>query len=109
MQINITARHFRAPRSLREHTIERISRLERYFGGILWCEVILSEGKNPGHIKTVEIVAHVYRSTLTAVAQAEEFKGALSTALEKLEGRLKKYKAKLREKYKIQRRYRTKR
>lgn len=106
MQITVTARHFRASKSLKEYTIRKISKLEKFYGGIVSCNVVLSVEKNPGHSKKVEIVLRVYGLTLTSVGQSESFLSALGAAIEKMEAQLKRYTSKLRERIKNQRRTR---
>lgn len=104
MQIHLTARHFRAPKLLQNLVYEKITKLERFYGGIVSCNVILTNEKNSKNLKKAEINVRVYRSTLTSVVWSDDFSKAIVAAIEKLERQLKRYKFKLRERHKIQKR-----
>ena len=104
MEIHLTARHFRAPKILRDFVHAKILKLEKIYEGIVRCDVILTNEKIPKKSRRVEIKIHVYRSTLTSVVRSDDFAKAVVAAIEKLERQLVRYKAKLRERYKIRKR-----
>jgi ribosomal subunit interface protein len=101
MEIHLTARHFRAPSILQDHVQAKISKLERFYEGIVRCDVILTDEKTPEKSKKVEIKIKVYRSTLTSVVRSDGFSNGVVEAIEKLERQLVRYKSKLRERHKI--------
>jgi ribosomal subunit interface protein len=73
---------------------EKLGRLEKYFDGIHRLHVILDI--EDARRQTVELVCTVARrSTLVAKGEAEDLYAAIDQAEKKLEGELKKYKAKL--------------
>ncbi len=104
MQINLTARHIRASKVLKDHAISKISKLEKFYEGIVWCDVILTAEKTPKNSNKVEVIMRVYRSTLSSTARSDEFMTAVGEAVDKIERQIKKYKSKLRERHKIQKR-----
>lgn len=101
MEIHLTARHFRCPTVLQGCVFGKIPKLEKIYGGIVSCDVILTNEKTPKKPKKVEIKIRVYRSTLTSIVRSEDFSKAIVACIEKLERQLVRYKSKLREGYKL--------
>jgi putative sigma-54 modulation protein len=89
---------------MEEYVLGKLSKLEKIYEGIVWCDVILTNEKTPKNSKRVEINIRVYRSTLTSVVRSEDFSRAVVAAIEKLERQLVRYKSKLRERYKLRKR-----
>ena len=104
MKIHLTARHFRAPSTLKDYVVAKTSKLERFYEGIVRCDVILTREKTPKKSNIVEIKVKVHRSTLTSVVRSDGFSKAVVEAIEKLERQLVRYKSKLRERYKVRKR-----
>jgi putative sigma-54 modulation protein len=98
MNVKITARHFKAHDSLKQHAETCIENLTKYYDGIINAEVILSYEKAQNSVKIAEVIIGVHGKTLTASAKSEEFEKSIDIATEKLETQLKKYKSKLQEK-----------
>ncbi len=97
MRITITARHFKAPDTLKSFVREEVSRLEKYYDGAMSSEVILSwEHFN----QIAEITLKVARQNLAAVEKSEQIRKSVSRAVEKLERQLKKLKDKRKTRYK---------
>jgi putative sigma-54 modulation protein len=97
MRITITARHFKAPDTLKSFVREEVSRLEKYYDGAMSSEVILSwENFN----QIAEITLKVARQNLVAVEKSEQIRKSVSRAVEKLERQLKKLKDKRQTRYK---------
>ncbi len=101
MKTIVTSRHFKAHNSLVEYAQRAVDKLDRYYDGIIKCEVILSYEKPRRSVKIAEIITSVYRSQLTAVSQSNDFHISIDEAVEKVLVQLKKYKAKLREKDRV--------
>jgi putative sigma-54 modulation protein len=101
MEIHLTARHFRCPTVLQGYVFGKISKLEKIYGGIVSCDVILTNEKTAKKLKKVEIKIRVYRSTLTSIVRSEDFSKGVVVGIEKLERQLVRYKSKLRERYKL--------
>jgi len=91
MRITITARHFKAPESLKAFVRNEVSRLEKYYDGALSSEVILSWEKLN---QIAEITLKVSRQNLAAVEKSEEMRKSITLAVDKLERQLKKLKGK---------------
>jgi putative sigma-54 modulation protein len=102
MEIHFTARHFNAPKALRDFAQAKISKLEKFYEGIIRCKVILTNEETSDHSRTVELTVKVYRLTLTSVVRTDDFEKGIVAAVQKVERQLKRYKSKLREKHKLQ-------
>jgi len=97
MRITITARHFKAPETLKNFVRKEVSRLEKYYDGTMSSEVILSWE----HLSQVaEITMKVARQNLAAVEKSEEIRKSITLAVKKLERQLKKLKDKRQTRYK---------
>jgi len=94
MRVTFTARHFRPSDRLKEVAHEEVKRLEKYFDGILDCEIILDYVKQQ---QIAEIVIKVYGTKLAVVEKSEDMYKSINLAVDKLETKLKRYKGKRRE------------
>ena len=95
IQIEVTARHFKAPDRLRNFVEKEIRKLNRYFDGVTDYHVILTH--EPGQ-EVAEIVAHSKRHQFTAIDSDAKMDRAVVLALEKLKVQMNRYKGKLVEK-----------
>ena len=96
MQIHLTSRHFKATDKLKMFVENEVQRLEKYYDGIIEGHVILDYVKAPYSKHNVEIHIKVYGRTLKAHALSDDMYKSIDKTREKLERKLKKYKAKVR-------------
>lgn len=94
MNIQITARKFKAHDTLKEFIKDEVTSLERFNDEIIDADVILSYLNNQNSIKKAEIVLNIPGQTLNAADESEEFKAAVSSATEKLRRQLETIKSK---------------
>jgi len=100
MDIQFTARHFKARGSLKNYAIGEIERLKKFYDGIVSADIILSYENTRNSVKVAEINLKVFGKHLVAVEKSDDFFKSVDYAVEKLERQLKKYKDKHRvEKY----------
>lgn len=92
MRYRLTARHFTPSDRLKQYVQKQVNRLERYYRGIIDCEVILDEEKLQ---KIAEVQVKVNGALLTALERSEDIFKSVDLAVEKIERQLKKYKGKL--------------
>lgn len=96
MNVQIEGRHLRITSSIREHVLEKIDPLSRYFDGLHDVRVVLV--KEEETLKKVEIICGVIRGKqLVAKASHENLSAALDEATHKARELLKKFKGRLRE------------
>ena len=98
MDIHFTARRFKAHQEIRDHVLDALKRLDRFYEGIVRSDIILSFEKKPNSIKMAEINIHVNHTVLSAKEKSEDFFKSIDLALEKVERQLEKYKSKVRHK-----------
>jgi putative sigma-54 modulation protein len=102
MHIHFTARRFKAHESVRDHAIDSVKRLDKFYDGIVRGDVVLSFERTTNSLKTAEINLHVYGTVLFAKEKSADFHKSIDVAVEKLERQLEKYKMRLRKKNKKQ-------
>ncbi len=100
MNVKFTARRFRAHPDIKEHAVETVKKLDRFYDGIVTADIILSYERVTKSIKMAEINLHVHGAVLTARGKSEDFFKSIDAAGEKLEVQLAKYKTKRRSKAK---------
>jgi len=100
MDVHFTARKFKAHDTLKEHAIESIKRLDKFYDGIVRGDIILSYERTTNSLKTAEINLHVHGATLTAKEKSDDYHKSIELAVEKIERQLWKYKTKLQTKNK---------
>jgi putative sigma-54 modulation protein len=98
MNIKFTARHFRPHAELKEHALETVKKLGKYYDGIVAATVILSFERVTNSVKRAEINLQVYGGILNATGESEDFMKSIDAASEKVMLQLQKYKTKLRAK-----------
>jgi putative sigma-54 modulation protein len=94
MNIQITARKFKAHDTLKEFIKDEVTSLSRFNDDIIDADVILSYQNNQNSVKKAEIVLNIPGQTLTATDQTEDFKASISSATEKLRRQLETIKSK---------------
>ena len=96
MKFVFTSRHFKAHDSLKEFAEKEIEKLNKFYDGIMKCEVILSYEKPTNSIKIAEIIVDTNtHTTLTAKAASGDFLASMEMAFDKAEAQIKKLKDKV--------------
>ena len=98
MNVTFTARHFRPHADVKQHALDTVKKLGKFYDGIVTANVVLSYERATNSIKTAEFNVHVYGTVLTAKEKSEDYRKSIDKAAEKLTLQLEKYKAKLRAK-----------
>ncbi len=94
MQVRFTARHYKSPDRLKEYAEKKVQKLEKYYDGIINCEVILDYEKL---LQVAEINLDVYNQRLVAIEKSEDVYKSIDLAVDKLKRQLKRYKEKLKD------------
>ena len=97
MNISITSRHFKAEPALKTYAEDKVSKLNRFFDGVVHCNVVfLNEHSKPnGTDKMVEIKLSVHDKILKAAETTDDYFKAVDKAVDKLEAQLVKFKQKI--------------
>ncbi len=91
MKLHITARHFKATDDIKAYTETEVTRLKKYYDGIIEGEVILAWEKQT---RVAEINLKVNGQRLTAKEASETMQKSITLAVDKLERQVLKYKEK---------------
>ena len=94
MNIQITARKFRAKDSLKNFIRNEIKSLERFNDDILDVNVVLSYTHLKDSIKSAEIVVQIPGKTITVNQSSDDYEKSVSGAIEKLIRQFSKVKTK---------------
>lgn len=95
MNIQFTARHFKAPSELQRFAESAVSGLSQVYEGIVSADIVLEERPRGGGDKVAEVMLLVYREQLVAREESNDIKKSLQSCVDKLERQLRKYKDKL--------------
>lgn len=96
MKFTFTSRHFKAHDPLKEIAQNEVDRINKFYDGIIKCEVILSFEKVTNSIKIAEFIVNTNNHhTFKSREQSEDFKVSIEGAADKIISQLKKYKEKL--------------
>ncbi len=93
MRVSFTARHFKPSDRLKEFATEEVTRLKKYYDGILDVEIILDYIKQE---QVAEIIAKVYGTRIPVVTRSEDMYKSITLAVDTLERNIVKYKEKIR-------------
>ncbi|GMU97121.1 MULTISPECIES: ribosome-associated translation inhibitor RaiA [Ignavibacterium] len=94
MNIQITARKFKAHDTLKEFIKDELTSLKKFNDDIISADVKLSFQNNQNSIKIAEVLLSIPGQILTAKEQSDDFKKSVSGAVEKLRNQLSTIKSK---------------
>lgn len=94
MNINITARKFKAHDSLKQFIKDEVSGLTRFNEDILGADVVLSFQNPTNSVKIADITLNIPGLTLNAKDETEDFKKSITSSVEKLQRQLQTAKSK---------------
>ncbi len=94
MNTTITARHFVASERLQQFANENVNKLEKFYDGLMSCDIVLMPSESPEYPQQVELKLKVARTFLTAKGEAHSYEQAIMMAVEALRKQLIKYKEK---------------
>ncbi|MCK4772375.1 MAG: ribosome-associated translation inhibitor RaiA [Candidatus Latescibacteria bacterium] len=93
MKTSLTARHFNMSDNVRNHAIDSMAGLEKYFNRIIGVQMVLSKEKERWG---AEVIVGVPGETLTAESQDDDLLfSAIDDAMAKAQRQLEKYKSKV--------------
>ena len=96
MQKRVTARHFDLTPEMKQKAEEEMDGLTKFFDRIVSAEFILDAER---HRRMAELNVKVSNTTLTGTGETDDIYSAMSTAVDKVVGQIKKYKGKLKERH----------
>ncbi|MBI5630472.1 MAG: ribosome-associated translation inhibitor RaiA [Elusimicrobia bacterium] len=97
MEIHLTAKHLKITPAIRDYVSQKLEKAQRYFDHIVWGQVFLYIEKRTHN---AEILIHAPGQTFRALASAADLYSAVDLASDKVDSQLKKYKERLKGRYK---------
>ena len=94
MNIEFTARHFHAPKNLRDYAEEEVSRITKYYPRAVQCQVILIHENNQF---TTELNLSIPKRKLNVKETTDNITKSIDRAVKKMIQRISKIKTKQRE------------
>ena len=94
MNIQITARKFKAHQTLKDFVSNEVTSLEKYYDNIMNAEVVLSYIKPNNSVKNAEIIVQIPGQTLKAQDDSDDFNKSVASSVNKLKSQLKKFRSK---------------
>lgn len=95
MNIQIQSIHFDADKKLLDFVEEKVSKLGKFYDGIIGCEVFLKlENSSTAENKVAEIKVQIKGNDLFVKKQCKSFEEAIDLGSEALSSQIKKYKEK---------------
>ncbi len=94
MNTTITARHFTASDRLQNFANENVNKLEKFYDGLMSCDIVFMPNESPENPQKVELKLKVARTFLNANEEAPTYEQAIMKAVEDLRKQLIKYKEK---------------
>ena len=94
MNIQFTARHFKARQELQQFAEETVTGLSHLYDGIVTADIVLEEEPH-GDGRMAEISLLVYKDKLFAKESSNDFVQSINACADKLERQLTRYKDKL--------------
>lgn len=98
LKISIRGDKVTVTKSMKEYVLEKLSRLEKYFEGKdVDCKVLI---KVKNQDQSIEVTVPTSKFTLRAEERNKDLYSAVDLVIDKLEGQIRKNKAKLEKRYK---------
>lgn len=94
MNTSFTARHFNASERLQAYALEAVTKLEKFYDGIIDCDIVLSPHESHDDPQQVELTVKVAKTTLNASENAPTYEQAMTKAIDNMRRQLLKYKEK---------------
>lgn len=94
MNTSFTARHFNASDRLQQHTLNAVTKLERFYDGIQDCDVVLTPNESNDAPQGAELTVKVTGTVLVATETAATYEQAIGQAIDNMTRQLLKYKEK---------------
>lgn len=94
MNISFTARHFNASDRLQAFALESVSKISKFYDGIIDCDIIMSPNESHEEPQQVELTVKVAGITLNASESAATYEQAMNKAVDNMKRQLVRYKEK---------------
>ena len=94
MNIQITARGFKAPEKIKKYITEKLARKRRLYEGVIDAEIILSYEKQ---IQIVEVKLNLNHKSIFVCEKSDDIIKSIDYALDNIDRQIKRFKERRRE------------
>jgi putative sigma-54 modulation protein len=94
MKTSFTSRHFDASNRLHEYSVETVNKLEKFFDGIIDCEIVLQPNEDHDEPNQAELSVKVPNDLLHVSETAPSYEQAILKAVDTMKRQLIRYKEK---------------
>lgn len=106
MQVSITTRHTKLTPQLKSYAMEKIQKVEKYFDKVIDAHLVLSVEK---YFSSAEVTITAGGTRLHAKEEAQDLCAAIDLVVDSLERQMKRFKEKLRTRYRVHRQSKNRR
>ncbi len=92
MQLNISGHHLDITEAIKQHSLEKLSKIKHHFDHLININMILEVQKD---VQTAEATIHVSGADLFAKAQSNDMYISIDKMVNKLDAQIRKHKEKL--------------
>lgn len=94
MKTSFTSRHFEASKRLHEYSVETVKKLEKFFDGIIDCDIVMLPNEDHDEPSQAELIVKVPNDLLTVSETAPTYEQALLKSIDTMKRQLIRYKEK---------------
>ena len=94
MKTTFTSRHFEASNRLQDYSVKAVSKLEKFFDGIIDCDIILQPNEDHDEPNRAELIVKVPNDLLNVSETAATYEQAMLKAVDTMKRLLIRYKEK---------------
>lgn len=92
MQLNISGHHLDITKAIRQHSLEKLSKIKHHFDHLININMVLAVEKD---VQTAEATIHISGADLFSKAQSNDMYVSIDKMVNKLDAQIRKHKDKL--------------
>ncbi|MFU8860714.1 MAG: ribosome hibernation-promoting factor, HPF/YfiA family [Cyclonatronaceae bacterium] len=94
MKTTFTSRHFEASNRLQDYSVKAVSKLEKFYDGIIDCDIIMQPNEDHDEPNRAELIVKVPNDLLNVSETAATYEQAMLKAVDTMKRLLIRYKEK---------------
>lgn len=94
MKTTFTSRHFEASNRLHDYSVKAVKKLEKFFDGIIDCDIVLKPNEDHDEPNQAELIVKVPYDLLNVSETAATYEQAILKAVDTMKRQLIRYKEK---------------
>ncbi|TVQ14099.1 MAG: ribosome-associated translation inhibitor RaiA [Balneolaceae bacterium] len=94
MKTTFTSRHFEASNRLHDYSVKTVKKLEKFFDGIIDCDIVLQPNEDHDEPNQAELIVKVPNDLLNVSETGATYEQAILKAVDTMKRQLIRYKEK---------------